>query len=309
MGSLIGCGGARQEAGQAAAPETFKPCPSLAGFQVFPSDNAWNTDISRYPVHSKSQVWIRSIGGDAPLHPDFGTIWNGAPSGIPYTVVHRGQPKVPITLEYADESDPGPYPIPDDAPIEGGPESEGDRHVLVVDTDNHKLYELFRAFRVEGGWKAGSAAVFDLRSNKLRPLGWTSADAAGLPIFPGLVRYDEAVEKGQITHALRFTVRRTQRGYVLPATHWASQSSDPDRPPMGMRVRLKADYDISGFPKEAQVILKALKKYGMMVADNGGDWFVSGAPDPRWKVENLETLKRVRGRDFEVVDTGPVHTG
>ena len=280
--------------------------PTIDGCQVFPADNPWNTDISGYPLHPNSDNFLRSIGLDKPLHPDFGTEWQGAPSGIPYCIVHRGQRKVPVTFEYADESDPGPYPIPDDAPIEGGPASDGDRHVLVVDVDDCKLYEVFRAFKTEDGWRAGSGAIFDLRSNALRPLGWTSADAAGLPIFPGLVRYDEAVEKGEINHAIRFTCRRTQRGYILPATHFASRSSDPNLPPMGLRVRLKADYDISGFPPEAQVILRALKKYGMILADNGGDWFISGAPDPRWNDENLASLKRVLGRDFEVVDTGPI---
>jgi len=309
VGSLMGCGGASLDERSPTASQPFAPCPALGGVQVFPPDSPWNTDISGHPVHGKSRAWIASIGEDRPLHPDFGTMWNNAPAGIPYTIVRKGQAKVPVIFDYPDESDPGPYPIPEDAPIEGGPQAEGDRHVLVVDVDSHRLYELFHAFRANGGWKAGSGAIFDLRSNKLRPLGWTSADAAGLPILPGLVRYDEVMEQGEITHALRFTVRRTQRGFMLPATHWASRSSDPDLPPMGMRVRLKADYDISEFPREAQVILKALKRYGMMVADNGGDWFVSGAPDPRWDVEKLATLKRVKGRDFEVVDTGPIRTG
>jgi hypothetical protein len=283
--------------------------PSIDGCPVFPANSPWNTDISKLPVHPKSAVWLQSVGLDKPVHPDFGTVYNGAPSGIPYVTVHGSQPKVPITFEYANESDPGPYPIPGNAPIEGGPDSDGDRHVLAIDVDNGKLYEVFRAFKVEDGWKGGSGAVFDLRANALRPEGWTSADAAGLPIFPGLVRYDEVVEKGAVNHAVRFTVRRTQRGYIHPATHFASRSSDADRPPMGMRVRLKADYDISGFPKEAQVILTGLKRYGMILADNGGDWFVSGAPDSRWNDENLQTLKRVKVSDFEVVDTGPVHTG
>jgi hypothetical protein len=181
--------------------------------------------------------------------------------------------------------------------------------VLVVDVDNCKLYEIFRAFKTDSGWRAGSGAVFDLRSDKLRPLGWTSADAAGLPIFPGLVRYDEVVEKGEINHALRFTVERTQRGYILPATHFASHSSDPNLPPMGLRLRLRADFDISGMPKEAQVILKALKKYGMIVADNGGDWYLSGAPDPRWNDGALRAIRKTKGSDFEAVDTGPIRTG
>lgn len=283
--------------------------PMIDGCQVLPLDNPWNTDISKLPVHPNSANFINSTGPDKPLHEDFGTFYQGAPSGIPYCVVHKGQPKVPVTFRYSGESDPGPYPVPDDAPIEGGPEAKGDRHVLVVDVDSAKLYELFSAYKTDGGWEAGSGAIFDLRSNKLRPLGWTSADAAGLPILPGLVRYDEVVEKGEITHALRFTVRRTQRGYVLPATHFASRSSDPNLPPMGLRLRLRADYDLSAFPKEARVILTALKRYGMFVADNGGDWFISGAPDPRWNDEAIRALRRVKGRDFEVVDTGPIHTG
>jgi hypothetical protein len=302
--ALVACGGAKPAKSAAASAG-----PSIDGCPVFPADNPWNTDISKLPVHPESQVWLESVGLDKPLHPDFGTVYNGAPNGIPYVTVHGNQPKVPITFEYADQSDPGPYPIPDRAPIEGGANPDGDRHVLVIDVDNGKLYEVFRAFKVENGWKGGSGAIFDLRSNKLRPEGWTSADAAGLPIFPGLVRYDEAVKKGAINHAVRFTVRRTQRGYIHPATHFASRRSDPDLPPMGVRVRLKAEYDISGFPKEAQVILTGLKRYGMILADNGGDWFVTGAPDSRWNDENLQTLKRVKVSDFEVVDTGPVHTG
>jgi hypothetical protein len=283
--------------------------PTIDGCQVFPADNPWNTDISKHPVHPNSANFIDSIGPDKPLHEDFGTFYQGAPSGIPYCIVHKGQPLVPVTFRYPGESDPGPYPVPNDAPIEGGPNAKGDRHVLVVDVDNCKLYELFSAYKTDGGWQAGSGAIFDLKSNQLRPLGWTSADAAGLPIFPGLVRYDEVVEKGEINHALRFTVERTQRGYILPATHFASRSSDPNLPPMGLRLRLRADYDLSGFPGEARVILTALKKYGMLVADNGGDWFISGAPDPRWNDEALRAIRRVKGKDFEVVDTGPIHTG
>lgn len=280
----------------------------IANCAVFPPDNPWNTDISKYPVHPNSENFIRSIGSDKPLHEDFGTTYQGVPSGIPYCVVHTGQPKVPVTFQYADESDPGPYPIPGDAPVEGGPDSDGDRHVLVVDVDGGKLYEIFRAFKTDQGWRAGSGAVFDLKSNGLRPLGWTSADAAGLPIFPGLVRYDEVTEKGEINHALRFTVQRSQRGYILPATHFASRSSDPNLSPMGLRLRLRADFDIAGMPKEAQVILTALKKYGMIVADNGGDWFLSGAPDPRWNNEAVRAIRKVKGSDLEAVDTGPIHT-
>jgi hypothetical protein len=242
------------------------------------------------------------------LHPDFGTVYNGAPSGIPYVVVAGTQPKVPIRFEYPGESDPGPYPVPPDAPIEGGPQSKGDRHVLVVDRDNGKLYELFSSYPEGGGWRAGSGAIFDLNSNRMRPAGWTSADAAGLPILPGLARYDEACIHKAIRHALRFTIVHSRRAYVYPATHFASSKTDPNLPPMGMRVRLRADYDISNFPQSARVILTALKKYGMIVADNGGDWFVSGAPDSRWNDDELETLKRVKGKDFEVVKMGTLVT-
>ncbi len=280
--------------------------PTINGCRILPADNPWNTDISQCPVHPNSDAFIESIGLERNLHPDFGTVWQGAPIGIPYVVVHDGQPRVPIdVVAYPDESDAGPFPIPLDAPIEGGPDSDGDRHVIAVDVDNCKLYELFRAFRTDDGWKCDSAAVFDLTSNKLRPTGWTSADAAGLPILPGLVRYEEFLN-GEINHAIRFTVRRTQRGYILPATHFASRRDDPNLPPMGLRVRLKADYDISGFPPQARVVLEALKKYGMILADNGGAWFISGAPDSRWDMEQLATIKRVKGKDLEVVDTGPI---
>jgi hypothetical protein len=281
---------------------------SLEGKRAFPADNPWNQDISKEPLDPNSDNLIASIGKNKPLHPDFGTVYQGAPNGIPYVVVSGDQPKVPVAFEYADESDPGPYPIPPDAAIEGGPKSKGDRHIIVVDRDNWKLYELFSAYPRGKGWKAGSGAVFDLKSNKLRPAGWTSADAAGLPIFPGLVRYDEVIEQKEIRHALRFTVVRSRRAYVAPARHFASPHKNPNLPPMGMRVRLKADYDISGFPPEAKVILTALKRYGMIVADNGGDWFLSGAPDSRWSDDALHTLKRVRGRDFEVVKMGPLVT-
>jgi hypothetical protein len=282
--------------------------PRIGDCEILPADNPLNIDISAYPVHPNSDVFIANVGLEKNLHPDFGTVSQGAPTGIPYVAVSGDQPKVPMTFEYADESEPGPYPIPDDAPIEGGPDSDGDRHILVVDVDNCTLYEVWHARRTEEGWSGGSGAIFDLTTNKLRPLGWTSSDAAGLPIFPALVKYEE-VEQGEINHALRFTVRRSQRGYILPATHFASRSSDPDLMPMGLRLRLRADYDISEFPPQAQVILKALKKYGMIMADNGGDWFVSGAPSPKWDDEQLTTLKRVKGKDLEVVDTGPIITG
>lgn len=281
------------------------PGAALGGRRPFPDDDPWNLDISEALVDPQSHRLIAQIGADKNLHPDFGAfLWNGAPTGIPYVVVSGDQPQVPVVYTlYGDESDPGPFPIPSDAPIEGDPNLEGDRHVIVIDRDNWKVYELLHAFRIADGrlWRADGGAVFDLTTNTQRPEGWTSADAAGLPVFPGLVRYDEVVELKEIRHALRFTVNYTRRAYVPPASHWASRSTDPRLPPMGMRVRLKANFDISEFPPEAQVILTALKKYGMILADNGGDWFISGAPDPRWNDEAIRTLKQVHGRDLEVV--------
>jgi len=278
---------------------------SLGGILPFPEDNAWNQPIDDLPVDPMSDLLIKTMGMNKNCHPDFGAgIWNGAPIGIPYVVVSGDQTPVPIRYTaYGEESDPGPYPIPTNAPIEGDPNVDGDRHVIVVDRDNWKLYELFRAFPVAAGhlWKAESGAIFDMKEHPSRPVGWTSADAAGLPIFPGLVRYEEVVEQKEIRHALRFTVSKTRRAYVPPATHFASRSSDMKLPPMGMRVRLKKDFDITPFPEEVQVILKALKKYGMILADNGSDWFVSGSPDPRWNDDNLHTLKKVKGKDFEVI--------
>lgn len=273
-------------------------CVSLKGHRPFPPDNPWNRDISAAPVDPSSARLLAGIGLGKNLHPDF-----GPKGGIAYVVVTAAQRKVPVEFKHPGESDPGPYPVPRDAPIEGGPRARGDRHVLVVDRDNWKLYELFYAFPVDGGkrWTARSGAIFNLSSNKLRPAGWTSADAAGLPIFPGLVRYDEVFEQKEIRHAVRFTCRRTRRAYVPPATHWASRSKDPNLPPMGMRVRLKADYDIRGFPAAVQVILTGLKKYGMILSDNGGDFFITGAPDPRWDNEALVAIKRVKGKDLEVV--------
>ncbi len=279
--------------------------------EIFPADNPWNQDVSRLPVHPSSQDYLASVGLDKPLHPDFGTVWNGAPSGIPYNLVAGDQPKQTVSFEYPDESDPGPYPIPAMPLLEGGPKAslESDRHILMIDYDRKLLYELFHCVQQsDAKWKAGSGAIFDFTSNKLRPAGWTSADAAGLPVFPGLARYDEIVERGELRHALRFTVKKTQRGYIPPATHWASRSNDRRLPPMGLRVRLRADFDVSKYPASAQVILTGLKKYGMLLADNGGDWFVSGAPDSRWNDDALSTLKRVRVRDFEAVDTGALVT-
>jgi hypothetical protein len=283
---------------------------SLAGRRPFPDDNPWNTPIDTASPDPNSAALIASIGVGTALHPDFGANLNGGPFGIPYIVVAGSTPGVTVTFDYAAESDPGPYPIPAGAPIEGGASSSGDRHVLVIDRDHWKLYELYAAYPVAGSrnWTAGSGAIFDLASDALRPAGWTSADAAGLPIFPGLVRYDEVVEQGAILHALRFTVSRTRRGYVAPARHFASSDTSASRPPMGMRVRLRAGFDLSGYPPSARVILQALKTYGMIVADNGSDWYLSGAPDARWSDTELNTLKTVHGSDFEVVRMGPVTT-
>ncbi len=289
--------------------DPFAGSPTVEGVPIFPADNPWNTDISAYPVHPNSAQFIASIGAAAPLHPDFGAFWEGRPTGFQYVVVGGDQKRVPVRFDYADESDPGPYPFPPDAPIEGGPTAPGDRHVLVLDRDHRKLYETWSSFpEAGGGWHVGTGAVFDLTRDALRPDTWTSADAAGLPILPGLVRYDE-VAAGEVRHAFRFTCQRTQRGFIHPATHWASRSKDPNLPPMGLRLRLRADYDLSGFPPGARVILTALKRYGMIVADNGGNWFISGAHDTRWNSDELETIKRVPGSALEAVDTGPIVTG
>ena len=282
---------------------------SLRGRQVFPADNPWNEDISGKPVDPNSGNLIASMGLNTGLHPDFGTVWAGAPNVIPYVVVSGAQAKVPVNFTaYGDESDAGPYPVPPDAPIEGGVNGSGDRHVIVIDRDNWKLYELYSAFPVNNGasWNAAGGAVFDLNSNALRPAGWTSADAAGLPIFPGLVRYDEVFEQKEITHALRFTAQSTRRAYVYPARHFASNNTNPNLPPMGMRVRLKASFDITRYSPAMQVILRALQRYGMILADNGSNWYVSGAPDPRWSDDELNTLKGIKGSDFEVVQMGTI---
>lgn len=305
----------RTDAGDASAtgaqpPVDLGPNADLHGRQLMPADNPWNRDISREPVDPNSDTLIASIGRESRLHPDFGAGPDGHWWGIPYVVVPGNQPKVPVEFDTKGESDPGPYPVPPDAPIEGGPKSEGDRHVLVLDRDHWLLYELFAAYPLDGGarWKAGSGAIFDLNTGKSRPLGWTSADAAGLPILPGLIRYDEAVGAKKIAHAIRFTAQHTRHAFVAPATHYASASQDPSLPPMGLRVRLKAGYDISKFPPTDQVILTALKAYGMILADNGGNWFFDGAPDPRWNDNEIDLLKRVKGSDFEVVKMGEVVT-
>ena len=280
--------------------------PMIGGCQVFPQDNAWNKDISSAPLHANSAGYISRIaalGGNQKLHADFGS---DPTYGIPYVIVPSTQPGVPITFTaYGDESDPGPYPVPANAPVEGGANATGDRHVLVLQQGTCKLYEMYRAFKTATGWSADSGAVWNLTTGALRPAGWTSADAAGLPILPGLVRYDE-VKSGTITHALRFTVSRTQKGYVLPATHWASSYTDANLLPMGARLRLRADFDISGYTGDSRVILEALKKYGMIVADNGSNWYISGATDSRWNDDDLNQLKTIPGSAFEVVDTGPI---
>lgn len=300
---LAGCSGRSGPPDTGSAGDTGVPGDVTCA--VFPADNPWNTPIDTASVRSDSDTLLTSIGLDGHLHPDFGSVWDGAPNGIPYVVVGAGQPEVPVSFTWADESDPGPYPIPPDAPVEGGPQSTGDRHVIVVDTAECKLYELVGAFEQDGGasWTADAGAVFDLGSDALRPDGWTSADAAGLPIFPGLVRYDE-VAAGHIDHALRFTVSASRRAYIHPATHAASDSSSPSLPPMGLRLRMKAGYDCSGLSAPVQVICAALKKYGMFVADNGSDWYLSGAPDSRWDDDALHDLGRIPGSAFEAVYTG-----
>ncbi|MEP6493889.1 MAG: hypothetical protein ABJF01_14505 [bacterium] len=275
---------------------------SLNGRRPFPDDNPWNTMVAGSSVDPKSSTLIAACGLRN-LHPDFGTTYGGAPNGIPYVVVHSGQARVPVSFDYSDESDPGPYPIPAGAPIEGGASSDGDRHVLVVDLDAWKLYELYDAHPINGGasWHAGAGAVFDLGSNALRPAGWTSADAAGLPIFPGLVRYDEAVEQKAINHALRFTCPKSRKAYISPARHYASNDTSSALPSMGMRVRLKANFDTTAFSPTIRVILRSMMRYGMLMADNGSGWYVSGAPDPRWSDNELATLSRVSSSAFEVV--------
>jgi hypothetical protein len=268
---------------------------------VFPKSNPWNQRVDSLPVAADSTQIVDSIGAGTGLHADFGSgLWDGAPIGIPITVVGRRQSKSLVSFDYADESDRGPYPIPRNVKIEGGRSSTGDRHALIVDRSSCRLYELYALYPKGRGWRAGSGAIWSLRSNKLRPAGWTSADAAGLPILPGLARYDE-VKRGVIDHALRFTVQRTRRAYVFPARHYASDSNDPSLPPMGLRLRLKASFDVSGFPRQARIVLVALKRYGMLVADNGSSWYITGAPDPRWSNDQLHTLGRVKGSDFEVV--------
>src|SRR5436190_4768656 len=280
---------------------------SLHGVRPFPANNAWNMDVSRFPVHPNSANLIASIGTGTGLHPDFGTFWQGAPIGIPYVVVAGSQQPVPVDfIWWPEQSDPGPYPIPPNAPVEGGPSSTGDRHVLTIDRDNWKLYETYYSYPVNNGasWTAGSGALWNLNSNKLRPLEWTSADAAGLAIFPGLVRRDEVIA-GEIRHAFRFTANTTRTSYVYPATHHAGSTSNVNAPPMGMRVRLKSTFNINNpaFSANVRVILRAMQKYGMILADNGSNWYVTGTHDPLWNDEELGALSMVHGSDMEVVQT------
>ena len=288
-----------------AATSASSTPPKLGSCEVFPATSAWNQRVDKLPVAANSATLIASIG-DSGVHADFGSgLWDGSRIGIPYTVVHgRTTPKSRLRFEYGDESDKGPYPIPANVPIEGQPSrsNDGDRHALIVDRDACKLYELYARQRTGNRWSAGSGAIFDLRSNKLRPAGWTSADAAGLPILPGLARWEGDASTGAIRHALRFTVERTRRAYVYPARHYASNSTDPSLPPMGLRVRLKASVDISRLPRQARIVAQAMKTYGMILADNGSNWYVSGAPSPHWSNDQLHALGALHGSDFEVVD-------
>jgi hypothetical protein len=287
------------------------PLPAAPACPVFPETNVWNKRVDHLPLAKNSRTIVRSIGRNGSLHPDFGSgKWDGGPIGIPITVVGSSTPKVRVRFGYADESDKGPYPIPKNVRIEGGRQSDGDRHAIIVDRSACRLYELFALYPRNGRprWRAGSGAIWDLRSNKLRPRGWTSADAAGLPILPGLVRWSE-VKRGEINHALRFTVERTRRAYVYPARHFASDLTSRALPPMGLRLRLRANYPVRGFPRQARVVLVALKRYGMIVADNGSSWYVQGQPNANWSNDALHELHRVKGSDFRVVDTSRLRNG
>jgi hypothetical protein len=283
------------------------PAPTLGGCPVFPASSVWNRPVDKLPVAANSATLIGSIGMDAGVHADFGNgLYDGSRIGIPYIVVRGSKtPKSRVAFDYADESDKGPYPIPAGVPIEGAPApaNDGDRHALIVDRDSCKLYELYALRRQGSGWAAGSGAIWNLRSNALRRASWTSADAAGLPILPGLARWEGDAATGRINHALRFTVQRTRRAYIYPARHYASDSTDPSLPPMGLRVRLKAGVDISKLPPQARIVAQAMKTYGLILADNGSNWYVSGAPSPHWSNDQLHALGSLTGSDFEVVDT------
>ncbi len=302
---LIGGTGSTAEAGSfiylpliLAAPAG----PTLAGCPLLPADNIWNTPVDNLPLDPNSNVYIATIGPGRHVHADFGAgTWEGFPIGIPFNIVSGNQPKSSVIFYYPSESDPGPYPIPDRPLIEGDPNGNGDRHILIVDRDNCILYELYAAYQQNGQWSAGSGAIFPLNSHTLRPAGWTSADAAGLPMLPGLVRYEE-VASGEIKHALRFTVPQTRKAFIWPARHYASSLTGSQYPPMGQRFRLKAGYDLSRFSPQARVIAQALKKYGLILADNGSAWYISGAPDERWDNDVLHELDVILGSDFEAVD-------
>jgi hypothetical protein len=297
-------------ASTAPAPTASSPVPpsarasagpsGTAGCAILPPDNVWHADVSGLPVLAQSGAYVASIGAAKPLHPDF-----GVPFGIPVTTVRPDQARVPVRFEYAGESDPGPYPIPANALVEGGPNADGDRHVILYDPAGCRLYELYDAHPAAQGWTAGSGATYDLRSNRLRRAGATSADAAGLPILPGLVRYDE-VKAGHIDHAIRITAPQTRNAYLWPARHAASTRTDASLPPMGLRLRLKAGVDVSRLPGPARVIAEALKRYGAILADNGSAWYLSGTQDDRWDDDALNALKSLRGGDFEAVDESSI---
>lgn len=270
---------------------------------MFPASSHWHANVAALPVRTNSTNLVAAVGASSGLKADFGSgLWDGGPIGIPYVVVPAGQAPVDVTFDYDDESDPGPYPVPADAPIEGGPDADGDRHILIVDRGACRLHELYDAHpQADGSWHAGSGATWDLRSNALRPAGWTSADAAGLPILPGLVRYDE-VAAGTIDHAIRITVPTSRRAYLWPARHQAGSTNDANTPAMGQRFRLKASVDPTTFPAEVRPIIVALQTYGAIVADNGSAWFMSGVPDERWDNDALQTLRRIKGSDFDAID-------
>jgi hypothetical protein len=287
----------------AALPRAVQAQQVIGGCQVLPANNIWNTPIQNLPVLSNSGAMVTTIGAGTGLHADFGAgLWDGGPIGIPFVAVAGSQTKYPATFLYADESDAGPYAVPLNAPIEGGSSATGDRHAIAIDTTNCILYELYNAYPQSSSWSADSGAVYDLKSNALRPAGWTSADAAGLPILPGLVTYDE-VQSGEIRHAIRFTAPQSRHAYVWPARHYASSLTGTQYPRMGERFRLKATFDISSYPSDVQVILRAMKKYGLILADNGSAWYISGKPDDRWNNTNLHTLGNLLGSNFEAVDT------
>lgn len=284
-----------------ASPAAAGQSPEIAGCDIFPGDNFWNTPVDQLPVNPKSDDYINSIGRSKTLHPDFGTVWEGNPIGIPYNVVPEDQPKVKVSFDYEDESDNVLYPIPENPLIEAG----SDRHILIVQKVTNILYELYNTKKnSDGTWHAGSGAVWHLDQNEIRPKGWTSADAAGLAILPGLVRYDEVNEKGEIQHALRVTLSKIQKSYISPASHTGGRYTDPQYPPMGLRLRLKQDFSISGYDPKIQVILKAMKKYGLVVADVGSDMYISGVPDKKWNDDVLGELKKITADSFEAVYTG-----